>query len=163
MGCPAGKQVCRGSWASDGQENECEPMMGSCSTLGCQQHCELNEESKARQVIFPLCSTLVRHIWVLADLGPDDKTHMELLATALQNHKDDEGMEPLSYEERLTVPGLFSLESTVLRGFLSMCIKYLMGRYTDWRQTSRLLKYTKFYLNSFSYKWSDTATDCSAR
>lgn len=35
----------------------------------------------------------------------------------------------LCHEERLAVLGLFSLDSTILRGILSMCIKCLMGRY----------------------------------
>lgn len=141
-------------------------MMCSCSTLGCQQHCEQNEESKSRPVIFPLCSTLVRHIQTRSS-GPLMTRHTWTYRR--QHCRTTKMMKgwSLCHEERLTVLGLFSLDSTILRGILSMCIKCLMGRYKEWRQASRQLKYTKFYLNtrknSLSYKWPDTATDCSAR
>ena len=93
--------------------------------LGCIKQ---SMASRAREVILPLCSALLRpHLEYCVQMwSPQHRRDVDLLKY-IQGRatKMIPGMERLSYKDL----GLFSLEKTIIRGDLSVTFQYLKGRY----------------------------------
>ena len=86
---------------------------------------------RSREVILPLYSALVRpHLeYYIQMCSPQYRRDMDLLECIQRTTKMIQGMEYLSYEDRLRELGLFNLEKKRPQGDLIASFQYLEGGY----------------------------------
>ena len=98
--------------------------------LGCIKR---NVASRSREMILPLFSVLVRpHLkYCIQMWSHQHRIVMDLLEHVLRRAtKMIQGMEHLSYKDRLRELGLFNLKKRRLQGNLTVASQYLKGAYS---------------------------------
>ena len=102
-------------------------------SLGCIKR---SVASRMREMILPFYSALVRphleycvHMW-----SPLYRRDISVGTWLEEGHKDDQGMEHLSFEDRLRELGLFSLQKRRLRGNLRAAFRNLKSGVEEGRE-----------------------------